>query len=238
MLFTPNPEQIVLASKDKSFAEALCQADIVIPDGIGLVFASRLFSLAGRGAKIVERIPGVDIVQKLLHQAKEKKLKVLVIGGMAYSGLSYKSWQIRELDHLAAQKNQATIQNNVAAGLWWTPAFEDARYPTSKEQSLLEKHITALSPDIIFVAFGAPTQEKWVIENRKLLEKQGVQLAMVVGGAFDMLLGKVDRAPKLIRTLGLEWLFRLVQEPWRWRRQLRLVEFVKLVIGDLLQLRT
>ncbi len=81
----------------------------------------------------------------------------------------------------------------------------------------------------MFVAFGSPEQEKWIYQNRASL--QGVT-CIGVGGAFDFIGGRVGRAPRLIQKIGLEWLFRLVKQPWRWKRQLRLVEFVWLVLKE------
>ncbi|MGB3020405.1 MAG: WecB/TagA/CpsF family glycosyltransferase, partial [Microgenomates group bacterium] len=80
---------------------------------------------------------------------------------------------------------------------------------------------------LIFVAFGSPYQEKWIYENRASL--QGIT-CIGVGGAFDFLSGRVARAPKLIQSIGLEWLYRLMRQPWRWRRQLQLPVFIYLVL--------
>ena len=87
---------------------------------------------------------------------------------------------------------------------------------------------------MVFVAFGAPWQEKWVIEHEELLNKSGVELVMVVGGSFDMLLGGLKRAPMWIRAIGMEWLFRLAQEPRRFKRQLKIFKFVGLATKDLI----
>lgn len=109
--------------------------------------------------------------------------------------------------------------------------------PRATEHTALLSCIQSVAPDILFVAFGAPAQEKWVIEHKAVLEKAGVRLVMVVGGAFDMLLGKVERAPQWMRSIGLEWLYRLIQEPWRWKRQIALITFMKLVFQDLMKPR-
>ena len=89
-----------------------------------------------------------------------------------------------------------------------------------------------MKPSIILVAFGAPWQEQWVVNHREFLEKNKVKLVMVVGGAIDMLTGKVQRAPKFVQQLQLEWLFRLIQQPWRWKRQLRLIQFIGHVLKE------
>ena len=229
VIFTPNPEQVVLASRQKSFAKVLCQADLAIPDGIGLILASRLLSLVGKGEPLQERIPGVEVVENILYQAKQKNHVVMVIGGKAYTNLGYKNWQIREF----SPANPVDAQQNAAsATLYWVEGYANAASPTQAEEKAVALALTTLRPDVVFVALGAPTQEEWVIAHKKLLSDSGVRVAMVVGGAFDMLLGKVNRAPLVFRKLGLEWLFRLFQEPWRWKRQVRLLEFLKLVIRE------
>ena len=230
VVYTPNPEQIVLATQDRSFAKVLSDADYCIADGIGLVAASRLLSLVGKATTTPTHIPGVDLAKKLLHQAEENSLKVMVIGGMSYSGKSYKNWAIREIK---SGSEPSTYQNS-GKTLWWTHGYADAQHPTAAEERHVAASIELVKPDILFVAFGAPLQEQWVSEHRAFLRKNSVGLVMVVGGAFDMLLGSVRRAPLVMRKLGLEWLFRLIQEPWRWKRQLRLVTFVRLVVRDVL----
>lgn len=229
-IFTPNPEQVVLAHRDQSFAEVLCRGNYLVPDGIGLVLASRLFSLVGKTSQTVQRIPGVDLVAKILYQAKEEKARVMVIGGVSYNNLAYKGWQIRECSPTISEKS---VQNADASTLWWSPAYDSVSTATKAEHTAVMNCIQKVKPTVLFVAFGAPAQEKWVDEHRAELEKAGVRLVMVVGGAFDMLLGKVQRAPVWVRKLGFEWLFRLVQQPWRWRRQLKLLEFTRLVIQSL-----
>ena len=90
--------------------------------------------------------------------------------------------------------------------------------------------IKQIKPRLVFVALGAPTQELWIAQHRNLLRKNNVEIAMAVGGSFDYLLNKVPRAPRWMQKLGLEWLFRLIIEPWRIKRQLRLIGFIALTI--------
>ena len=105
------------------------------------------------------------------------------------------------------------------------------KYPSLKISFAVEEFESAknLSCDILFVAFGSPKQEKWIFKN---LPKIDAKVAIGVGGAFDFVSGNVKRAPVWMRRLGLEWLFRLINEPWRWRRQTALIRFVFLVIGE------
>lgn len=213
VIYTPNPEQIVQSRGNKEFKQALQQADLLLPDGIGLVWASRLLALFGKGKSLVERIAGVDVVRDLLEIARQRDLEVLVIGGREYSPEDYFAYD--------------------GAKINWTPGFKRVVQPTTQETKQLEKKVKEIKPALVFVAFGAPDQELWIEQNRVLLVKNKVIMAMAVGGSFDYLLGKVPRAPYWFKKLGLEWLFRLIVEPWRLVRQLRIISFLGLVIREL-----
>lgn len=210
VIYTPNPEQIIQSRGNKEFKQVLNKADLLLPDGVGLVFASRLLSLFDKSAPLSERIAGVEVVEDLLKLARQKELKVLVIGGRSYSPADYFAHEGAKID--------------------WTPGYKNALKPTLSEKRKLEVNIKEIQPDLVFVAFGAPTQELWIEQHRELLSKNNTKIAMAVGGSFDYLLNKVPRAPHWFRKLGLEWLFRLMVEPWRLKRQLRLVAFVVLTI--------
>lgn len=225
-VFTPNPEQIVLASHDKIFASYLGFASLLIPDGIGLVLSSKILALFGKSSALRERITGVDIATDLLKVIKKDNLSALILGGRKYD-----SGKVAGLTVHSARKKVSGTQ----PVLYWHEGFLNISVPTQAELQQLEKILLSLKPSVVFVAFGAPYQEKWVVENSALLDKSKVKVVVVVGGTFDMLFGKVGRAPKWMQYLGLEWLYRLVQEPWRWRRQLQLFEFIKLSIKELLK---
>lgn len=183
---TPNPEFLVKASKDMEFKKILNSADLSIPDGSKLIWASK--------DVIKERVAGVDLMTDLCRVCEEKALTVGLIGG--------------------AEK----IADRTAECL------------RKKFPKLKIKIWETTGVDVLFVALGMGKQEKWIWENREKLRKEGVRLAMGVGGAFDYISGAVPRAPKFIRDRGLEWLFRLVRQPWRLKRQLRLLEFVYLIL--------
>jgi N-acetylglucosaminyldiphosphoundecaprenol N-acetyl-beta-D-mannosaminyltransferase len=218
-IFTPNPEQIVLAHDHPQFRALLRQADILIPDGSGLVFASK-FIAGVRGRKsLAKRIAGVDVVQKLLQLYPEKKL--LVVGGMGYPTRTRAGVGPQRLNFPHALEK-----------LYWTPGFQDVKNPTESERSALEELLQKLKPEIVFVSFGAPAQEEWVTTHQSLLQNANVKVVLVVGGAFDVLTGKIARAPEWVQKMGGEWLFRLIQEPWRWKRQLRLITFGWLMLRE------
>ena len=218
-IFTPNPEQFVLADNNSQFSKLLDKGTILIPDGIGVVMASKFLGRIYKKPSIRERITGVDLVQELLKIAGTKKWKVLLLGGKGYGD------NIHQIESIGLSREKKL-------SLLWSPGYKDITKPRKAEEEKVKKLIQKEKPDLVFVAFGAPWQEKWIIEHTALLEKNGSRIAMAVGGTFDMLLGKIQRAPVIIRAIGLEWLFRLFQEPWRWRRQLKLVRFVKLVFKE------
>lgn len=219
-IFTPNPEQFVLASEDKEFSRVLDQADILLPDGIGVVFFSKLAEkfFGKRGVK--ERITGVDVVQKLLQLASDRQWKVLLVGGQDYED---------KLHNISI----TGLTKEARLSLLWNSGYENIARPTKAEEDNLVKLIKQQKPELVFVGFGAPWQEKWIVDHEELLTKSKVKLAMAVGGSFDMLFGKLKRAPMWLRIIGLEWFFRLVQQPSRWRRQLKLIKFVRLATADL-----
>lgn len=245
IVFTPNPEQLVYAKSHSSFDKYLGQADYLLPDGIGIVLGSRFLALFDKSNVIQERITGVDVVSGLLQglsqstpqsnsQGKNNlnnQTKVLILGGRGYTDASYQDWKVVVADSIQTKK----LPEVKPRTLFWHEGFLNVTLPKKSEQTRIEKLLKDLKPDVVFVAFGAPHQEGWIIENKELLESSGVRLVMAVGGTFDMLFGKVARAPKWVQAIGLEWLFRLYQEPWRWRRQMKLFSFVKLLFQEVLR---
>jgi len=226
-IFTPNPEQIVEAVVDKNdksiFFNDLTRATWLIPDGIGLVRASQFLHKIGKtSGSLKQRIAGADLVIELLTLQNELisqgtaslSSEVLIIGGKGYSDA--------QIARLGSQFP--------ALSLTWEAGYDDVHAPTQAEETRLLNQLKKIRPAIVFVAFGAPLQERWLISHQHQLEAAGTRLAMAVGGSFDYLFGKVPRAPRWLRQLGLEWLFRLVRQPWRWRRQLRLLTFIQMVL--------
>jgi len=179
-IFTPNPEILLKAKKDESFAALLKKGDLLIPDGAGLV----LFS------KIKERVTGVDLMLKICELAEKNKKSIFLLGG-------------RNAAKKTAEKLKEKFSQLDIAGF-------------SEELDSCYNLIEKSKANIIFVALGAPKQEFWISEN---IEKfPNVNIAMGVGGAFDMISGKIRRAPKFLQKIYLEWLFRLIQEPKRIKR--------------------
>lgn len=185
---TPNPEIIVVAQKNAELKNAVNESDLAIPDGVGLVWASRFL-----GTPLRERVTGIDLMLGLCKEFAAKKISVGLLG--AQDGVAK-----------AASVNLKKIYPQLEI------AFAQSEIPKEK-----------LKCDFLFVAYGAPKQEKFIYEQvQKIKNKKNNQVnfkgAMGVGGAFDFLSGRVTRAPVFIQKLNLEWLWRLIIEPWRWRR--------------------
>ncbi len=220
LIMTPNSEQVVLARHDRAFAANLQKADWLLPDGSGLVWAASILKFFGKlERRIIERIAGVEVVEYLL----QKNLKTLIIGGRDYLG-SYQG------EFYEDQKSLKVIKPN----LFWTEAYQEKTDVLPIEEAALVKIISKLKPELVFVALGAPDQERWLIEHRALLEQNQVKIAMAVGGSFDFIFAKVQRAPRFWQQLGMEWLWRLIKQPWRGKRQLKLLEYIYLVAKAIL----
>ena len=225
VIFTPNPEQIVMAKHNLLFANYLKKADWLLPDGIGLVWASSILEFFGKiEEEIEERIAGVELVEHLLETiVKYPDQNTLIIGGRDYAG-SF------EGEFFEDMKSLKKIRNN----LYWTEGYQEKEDILLIEEQALEKIINRLKPKIVFVALGAPDQEKWIIEHLDLLQANQAKIAMAVGGSFDFLFAKVTRAPQLWQKIGLEWLWRLLKQPWRKKRQLKLINFIYLLIREII----
>ena len=228
IIFTPNPEQLVLAAKDRQFRSDFDQADYLLPDGIGLVLASRVLSLFGKAEPISQRISGIELSTDFLEWATDEQWPVLLLGGRDYHQAKNQPVKLA----MSAHRRRGDASAAKKLQLQWLEGYANVAKPTKREEQLVRQTLRQLKPKIVLVAFGAPWQERWVIEHRALLRQTGVKVAMVVGGSFDVLLGRLQRAPLWMRALGLEWFYRLIQEPHRWRRQLALLEFMKLVFQE------
>jgi N-acetylglucosaminyldiphosphoundecaprenol N-acetyl-beta-D-mannosaminyltransferase len=198
-VFTPNPEMLVLASRDADFKKILNTADLAIPDGIGLLLAARY-----GGRSLPERVTGTDLMQDLCAAAASRGWKIFLLGGengeaaAAAAALKERHPDIKIVGHDEGGR-----------------AFTDASGRVRLQAAVLDK-IKAAAPEILFVALGHGRQEKWIADN--LAELSSVRVAMGIGGAFNFIAGRSLRAPRFFRQSGLEWLWRLAAEPWRWRR--------------------
>lgn len=208
-IVTPNPEFVIESLKDRDLQRILNEADLSIPDGIGVLWASRIL---GRG--IEHRCGGADLVELLLREGNEKNWVFFFLGGKGNTAKS------------AAHKTALKYPHLKIGYLAGEPGvdFDKTSLESIKDFAAREGII-----DILLVAYGQNKQEKWIDRNKT---KIPVKISIGVGGVLDYIAGNRVRAPKIVRDLGLEWLFRLVQEPNRFRRQLALPKFVYLVIKE------
>lgn len=201
---TVNPEFVMTAQRDAAFREILQQADLCLADGVGLLLAAKRY-----GRRLPERVPGSELVYHLAQLAAEEGWRLFLLG--AAPGVAQE----------AAATLQARYEGLQIAGVY-------AGSPALEENEAIVQRINASNADLLYVAYGAPRQDKWIARNKEALS--GVRLAMGVGGALDFITGRAVRAPRWVQQLGLEWLHRLWQEPWRWRRMLALPRFALRVL--------
>lgn len=219
---TPNPEILLEAQKNQKFLEILNNSALNIADGIGILWAAKyLYITKNTNSKIIklikwlisllaipfypkyiksvlkERVTGVDLVQEICKKSANKDVKIFLLG--AKEGIAEKTAKILEKKYPGVQ-----IVGTYAG----TPKVQD-------EKTIIEK-INDKNPNILFVAYGAPKQEMWI--ERNLKKMPSVSLAAGIGGTFDFITGKRKRAPNWIQKNGLEWLYRLIQQPSRIKR--------------------
>ncbi|KXZ40510.1 N-acetylglucosaminyldiphosphoundecaprenol N-acetyl-beta-D-mannosaminyltransferase [Alkalithermobacter thermoalcaliphilus JW-YL-7 = DSM 7308] len=211
VIYTPNSEIIMQCQSNKNLANALKQADLVIPDGIGLVLASRVIK-----KPLLERVTGIDLMESILNYANENNKSIFILG--AQDGISQKCAQniLKKYPNIKVKGVHHGYFKGYHMGI--------ENHPQEKKVIQL---INSLKPDILFVAFGAPKQEIWIQRYKNEID---AKIFMGVGGSVDVYAGKVKRAPKIYQNLGLEWLYRLIKEPWRYKRMMALPKFVIEVI--------
>lgn len=208
-IVTPNPEFIVFSQKNPWFASILNQADIAIPDGIGLVWASRIF----RTKPIIgQRISGTDLMDDLCRLAAQKGWRVFLLGGQPL-GIAQKTLRVLSQKYPGLKGKTDPGPQNLS--------LESIKGDSPEMQKLVIK-INQNKTDLLFVAFGMGKQEKFIFENWPLLK---VRVAIGVGGAFDYLSGEAKRPPKWVQNLGFEWFYRLFKQPWRFKRQINVFKF-------------
>ncbi|MBA3723708.1 MAG: WecB/TagA/CpsF family glycosyltransferase [Candidatus Levybacteria bacterium] len=220
-IVTPNPEILFYAKSHLAYKDKLNSADIALADGIGVILASRLL-----GLPIQERTTGVDFIEQLCEMSREKPISMGFLGGRS---------NVAELAAECLKQKYPWIDVVFTGEEWDSRGFKikDLRLKNdNKDEKILNpKSLIVNQPqiDILFVAYGFPKQEEWIYDNLATLP---VKAAMGVGGAFDYLSGSVPRAPKFMRRLGFEWLYRLTIQPWRLKRQVALLKFIVLILKE------
>ena len=197
-----NPENMVIAQKDKLFKEIVVKSQIKIIDGVGIVLAAQTLNI-----EAANRIPGVDLVSDLITLSSVERLRVVLIGGE---------------DKLAEDLANCYNRSYPQAKYIGLRGIENIKNIKRAEEEHIFNIITYTKPHLLLVAFGSPYQEKWIWKNKAKFK--GI-VCMGVGGSFDYLSGKILRPSPIIQKHGLEWLYRLIIQPWRLKRQLKLLIF-------------
>lgn len=197
-IVTVNPELVMTAAKNSAFSEVISKANVVTPDGVGLIIMGWL-----TGRRLRERVTGVDLCDRLAQEANQKGWSVYLLG--AAPGV--------------AQRAAVNLQKKY-------PDLKIAGTSSADPDDLLAKdiknNIISHKPDILLVAYGSPTQEFWIDKHRQQLDPI---ITIGVGGSFDFIAGSTKRAPKMVQKVGLEWLWRLILQPKRFKRMLVLPKF-------------
>jgi N-acetylglucosaminyldiphosphoundecaprenol N-acetyl-beta-D-mannosaminyltransferase len=208
---TLGTEMVVYAQRDPAFRAVINDSALSLCDTIGVLTVARR-----RGAKLDDRVTGVELMERLCQSAAAEGLPVYLFGGT--EGVAADAAAILEV----------SFPGLIIAGT------RNGFY-TSEEEAGIVETIRNSGARILFVGLGSPRQEMWLARN---LRTTGCGAGIGVGGSFDVISGRVKRAPMIWRQLGIEWLYRLIREPHRVRRQLALPYFVWLVVLDRLGVRT
>ncbi len=202
LIITANSEMIINAYHNTQFKKIINQAKFTVADGAGVLWAAKILGVA-----LKQRIAGVDLFEKILELAAKRAKKIYLLG--------------------AKPKVVKQAQVNIKAKL---PEIKLKSHHGYLDKSLTKKvlaEIQAHQTDVLFVAMGSPLQEKWLAKN---LAKLDVNIAMGVGGSFDIIAGVKKRAPVILQQLALEWFYRLLQEPKRIARVATIPEFILRVL--------
>ena len=193
---TPNPEIILYAHRHPEYRDILNKADLALPDGAGLLFVSRFMKQA-----LPERVSGTDMVPEIAKLAREKHLKIALLGSLDQATIDKAAMVMRKWGD-----GVVYASHGVPKTQWENKEFHDR----------IINELRAARPELVFVALGHPKQEQWIDRYRYSLPS--VRLFIGCGGALDFIAGAAKRAPIWMRKAGLEWLWRLVREPKRIKR--------------------
>ena len=203
---TPNPEIVMACRKNPDAMQAVQNADLVLPDGVGVVYGARIL-----GTPLKTKLPGIDFIQALMEDMAQEGKRVFLLG--AKPGVA----------ETAAERLRARYPGLQFVGT------QDGYF---KDDAPVIEAVNAAQPDLLLVCLGAPKQELWMQRNRSRLH---VGLMAGLGGSLDVFAGNVKRAPKAFQKLGLEWLYRLMKEPRRIGRMMKLPKFLFACIGKRLR---
>jgi N-acetylglucosaminyldiphosphoundecaprenol N-acetyl-beta-D-mannosaminyltransferase len=193
---TVNPEFVMEARHHDAFRATLAAADLATPDGFGLLLVARR-----RGTPFRGRVTGVELVGRLAAEGAKRGWSLFLLGAAPSVA-----------ERAAAALQQSNPGLRIAGCYAGSPRVDDEQH--------IRELVAATRPDVLLVAYGHPAQDLWIARNQPHIR---APVALGVGGVFDYLAGAVPRAPRWMRWLGLEWLYRLIRQPWRWRRILTAV---------------
>ena len=199
---TPNPEIVMTCWENPDAMEAVQNADLVLPDGVGVVYGAKIL-----GTPLKGKLPGIDFATELMRRMAKRGGRVYLLG--AKPGIA----------ETAGERMTAQFPGLIICGTH-DGYFQD-------DVPVIEE-INALKPDLLLVCLGAPKQELWMYRNRPCLK---VGLMAGLGGSLDVFAGTAKRAPVFFQKLGMEWFYRLIKEPWRFKRMMKLPKFLFACIG-------
>lgn len=206
LVVTPNAEIVQQARSDPEFAALIAQADLVLPDGVGVVYASKIL-----GRPLKGRVPGVDFAGALMDRMAKLNKRLFLLG--AKPGVAEEAAR-----RLAAQHPGLTVCG-----------VHDGYF---REDAPVVQAIREAGADVVFVCLGAPKQEKWAAAHGA---DTGARLFVGLGGSLDVFAGQVERAPESWQRLGLEWLYRAIRQPSRFKRIAKLPGFLLSAVGARIQ---
>lgn len=204
-IITANPIMIMTALEQPKYMKVMKEAELLVPDGAGLVWAA-----SACGQPVAERVAGFDLLHRLMDVGQQHGWKVYLLGSTS------------EVIQATAARLQSLYPGIVIAG------YRDGFFGSDQDAEVIAT-IRAAAPDLLFVARGADNQEPWIGEHKQQLN---VPVMMGVGGSFDIISGKSKRAPVAFQKLRLEWFYRLLKEPHRYKRMLVLPKFAVKVLKD------
>lgn len=204
-IITANPIMVMTALDHPDYMKMMNQAELIVPDGAGVVWASGYV-----GQPVKERVAGYDLIHELMKVGETKNWKVYLLGASS------------DIIEAAADKLKRLYPRIEIVG------YRDGYFGAEQDQQVIEDILQA-NPDILLVGRSADKQEPWIAQHKQELR---IPVMMGVGGSFDVLSGKLKRAPVMFQKLRLEWFYRLLQEPWRYKRMLTLPKFAVKVIRE------
>ncbi len=203
-IVTLNAEMVMKATKDQELKDAITRAELIVPDGLGVIWALRQQGIS------LERTSGIEIAKELVAIAEINQWRVALVGSLPKVIKKVQKNFLQEMPNLILE-------------------FSAHGYQTQDNWKRIESKLKKLKPDLVLVALGVPLQETWIMKTHK--NCPGLWIG--IGGSFDIWAQEKNRAPKWMRKMAIEWLYRLVIEPSRWRRMLSLPLFVLAVLRSL-----